>query len=112
MKRKCLNSEEPINLKIDHDYENRERDEWELDYLQLAVEAVLGEGAFGVVKKGILLKSEYDEKTDVAIKMLKGNFSTILVNGYYLLKFIKSCLEFIITTSQFINSSIIVYFST
>jgi len=35
---------------------------------------VLGEGAFGLVRKG-LLKSEHDQTTKyVAVKMLKGNY--------------------------------------
>ncbi|KAJ8925385.1 hypothetical protein NQ315_009216 [Exocentrus adspersus] len=55
--------------------ESESLDAWELLEEKLLIKDVLGEGAFGVVRKG-----EYDlgegKRTEVAIKMLKGNPDT------------------------------------
>lgn len=51
---------------------NQEPDEWEVDLADVTIESVLGEGAFGIVRKGILRKKN-GELVDVGIKMLKGN---------------------------------------
>ena len=61
--------------------EFRERtkpDEWELDRELLAIGSVLGEGAFGLVSRGLLRRSQDASDTmapaiDVAVKQLKGN---------------------------------------
>lgn len=49
---------------------NRHRDEWEILKESITFEDMLGEGAFGLVKKGILKKTD-GEMVEVAIKMLK-----------------------------------------
>lgn len=48
-----------------------EPDEWELDSDEVVACELLGQGAFGVVRKGFLLNG-MNGKIDVAIKMLKG----------------------------------------
>lgn len=47
-----------------------QRDEWEIHPENITFEGILGEGAFGLVKKGIL-KQTGGQSVEVAIKMLK-----------------------------------------
>lgn len=53
-------------------------DEWELDQNKIILQNVLGEGAFGIVRKGSMEKKD-GSKVEVAIKMLKGNFYYFLI---------------------------------
>lgn len=46
------------------------KDEMEVDPSYIRLYEKLGEGAFGIVRKGVL----FPQKQDVAVKMLKGNF--------------------------------------
>lgn len=46
-------------------------DEWELNPEKLTFQAVLGEGAFGIVRRACL-ETDETNKVEVAIKMLKG----------------------------------------
>lgn len=48
----------------------KEKDEWEIPIESITMEETLGEGAFGLVKKGILKKTN-EKFIEVAIKMLK-----------------------------------------
>lgn len=47
-------------------------EKWEIRPDQLLLESVLGEGAFGLVKKGKLNDTKGNDGTEVAVKMLKG----------------------------------------
>lgn len=53
-------------------------DEWELDSKELKFDKILGEGAFGVVRKGVLTKD--GQSVHVAIKMLKGKYPLTAMN--------------------------------
>lgn len=48
-------------------------DKWELRPERLILQSVLGEGAFGLVRRAWLRNENTDTSTEVAVKMLKGN---------------------------------------
>lgn len=49
-----------------------EPDRWEIQPDQLLLQSVLGEGAFGLVRKGWLRDVKGNSGSEVAVKMLKG----------------------------------------
>lgn len=55
-------------------------DEMEINRNQLTLYEVLGEGAFGLVKRGVYKDIKLDTSYEVAVKMLKGMF------GWHLLR--------------------------
>ena len=55
--------------------------EWEIPRENLLLGDVLGEGAFGIVRKGVL--QEGDAWRDVAVKMLRGK---CVIHSYYLIE--------------------------
>lgn len=60
------------NSTIEHYMPEIPNDEWRLNSEQVVVDELLGEGAFGIVHKGVL-KTDDGKLIDIAIKMLKGN---------------------------------------
>lgn len=81
-----------INSKQSSKYESMgkpsseiERDEWEIHPENISFEGILGEGAFGLVKKGILKMTD-GQSIEVAIKMLKRRkklfYETVLLIFY------------------------------
>lgn len=51
-------------------------DKWEINTANLTIQNILGEGAFGIVRKGIYY--DKDRKIEVAIKMLKGTYLSLV----------------------------------
>lgn len=52
-------------------------DQWEIAQERLLLGRVLGEGAFGVVQRGRLQQADSDWAVDVAVKMLRGDYSNL-----------------------------------
>lgn len=50
----------------------KETDKWELRPERLVLQRILGEGAFGLVRRGWLWDEKESKSTEVAVKMLKG----------------------------------------
>lgn len=50
----------------------QESDKWELRPERLVLQRVLGEGAFGLVRRAWLWDEKDSKSTEVAVKMLKG----------------------------------------
>lgn len=64
---------------INFEYSCKEEpDEWEIHYSSLTFQATLGEGAFGIVRKGVM-RSSIEKRLDVAIKMLKGKLYILIL---------------------------------
>ncbi|CAH0550701.1 unnamed protein product [Brassicogethes aeneus] len=57
-------------------------DEWELDYKKLLFQKVLGEGAFGIVKRAFY-EEDNEVQKDVAIKMLKDSPTQAELREFY-----------------------------
>ena len=53
--------------------------DWELDRNRLTVEESLGEGEFGLVKRGVYLRSD-GSYMEVAVKLLKGEYRNCFNN--------------------------------
>lgn len=78
------------------------RDEtMEIDKESISVLEVLGEGAFGLVKKAILVRDGM--KRHVAVKMLKSKISMPLMNENNLTSFLHQIAQTLTTSSNFIR---------
>ncbi|XP_075167235.1 tyrosine protein kinase receptor torso [Haematobia irritans] len=55
------------------EYDQRDNDDMEINRNQLTLYEVLGEGAFGLVKRGIYQDNKLGKSYEVAVKMLKDN---------------------------------------
>lgn len=60
-----------INL-LHQEFEKIRHDSLEISIADIQFKEKLGEGAFGIVHRGIV-RTKYDKKQEVAIKSLKGN---------------------------------------
>lgn len=70
-----------INLKDEQCVQDQsfDQDDLEIDRNNLVLQEILGEGAFGRVKRGLYqIKSNNLKTVEVAVKMLKGKFLTII----------------------------------
>jgi hypothetical protein len=63
-----LRIEDCSSVECDEDFDAK----WEIPRENLILGDVLGEGAFGIVRKGVL--QEGDNWRDVAVKMLRGGY--------------------------------------
>lgn len=79
----------PNNTENVSSTKTRPVDKYEIQREVLSICNVIGEGAFGVVHKGILVKSPGNPE-EVAVKMLRGNLEYIL----FMCELISQVLEF------------------
>lgn len=76
-----LRTEDCSSVEYDVDFDAK----WEIPRENLLLSEVLGEGAFGIVRKGVV--QEGNDRRDVAVKMLRGgykHFTCIQIKHFYI----------------------------